>query len=131
MCASASRACSSLRARGRGRWGRAAAARRTADSLPFLMSALAYHKNTSPIHRGVFITRNIVGRALKPPPAAIEFMDDRFDPSLTMREKVTELTRPAACMGCHSTINPLGFSLEHYDAVGRWRTVDEGVTIDW
>jgi hypothetical protein len=97
---------------------------------PFLLSALAYHKNTSPIHRGVFITRNIVGRALKPPPAAIEFMDDRFDPSLTMREKVTELTRPAACMGCHSTINPLGFSLEHYDAVGRWRTMDNNKKID-
>ena len=97
---------------------------------PFLLSALAYHKNTSPIHRGVFITRNIVGRALKPPPAAIEFMDDRFDPSLTMREKVTELTRPAACMGCHSTINPLGFSLEHYDAVGRWRTMDNNKAVN-
>ncbi len=55
---------------------------------------------------------------------AIEFMDDRFDPSLTMREKVTELTKKTTCMGCHVTINPLGFSLENYDAVGRYRIVD-------
>jgi hypothetical protein len=97
---------------------------------PYLLSVFAYHKSSSPIHRGVFLTRNIVGRALKPPPMAIQFMDDRFDPSLTMREKVSELTRPAACQGCHSVINPLGFSLEGYDAVGRVRTTDNQKPVD-
>jgi len=92
---------------------------------PFLLSVFAYHDNTSPIHRGVFLTRNIVGLRLKPPPEAIEFEDSRFDPNLTMREKVTELTRAKTCMGCHATINPLGFSLEHFDAVGRWRTTEK------
>jgi hypothetical protein len=57
-------------------------------------------------------------------------MDDRFDPSLTMREKVTELTRKDACMGCHATINPLGFSLENFDAVGRFRIVDNAKPVD-
>ena len=47
-----------------------------------------------------------------------------------MREKVTELTSPAACMGCHSTINPLGFSLEHFDGVGRFRTKDNEKPVD-
>ncbi|MEM7386628.1 MAG: DUF1588 domain-containing protein [Verrucomicrobiota bacterium] len=61
---------------------------------------------------------------MKPPPVAIEFKDDHFDPNLTMREKVTQLTRDKACMACHSTINPLGFSLENYDAVGRWRETE-------
>lgn len=88
---------------------------------PYLLTAFAYHNNTSPIHRGVFLTRNIVGLTLKPPPEAIEFKDNDFPPNLTMREKVTELTRAKACMACHSMINPLGFSLEHYDAIGRWR----------
>ncbi|HVK57527.1 MAG TPA: DUF1592 domain-containing protein, partial [Candidatus Kapabacteria bacterium] len=97
---------------------------------PYLLSTFAYHKSSSPIHRGVFLTRNIIGRALKPPPAAIQFMDGRFDPSLTMREKVTELTSPAACMGCHTIINPLGFSLEHFDAVGRFRTTDNKKPVD-
>ena len=41
-----------------------------------------------------------------------------------MREKITELTRNNTCMSCHSTINPLGFSLENFDAIGRWRTQD-------
>jgi hypothetical protein len=97
---------------------------------PYLLAALAYHKNSSPIHRGVFLTRNIVGRTLRPPPMAIQFMDDRFDPTFTMREKVTELTRSNTCMGCHAVINPLGFSLEHYDAVGRFRTTDNNKPVD-
>lgn len=97
---------------------------------PLLLAALSYHRSSSPIHRGVFLTRNVLGRFLKPPPMAIEFMDDRFDPSLTMREKVTELTGKPACMACHVTINPLGFSLEHYDAAGRYRTEDNGKKVD-
>ena len=97
---------------------------------PFLLSAFSYHKCSSPIHRGVFLTRNVLGRSLKPPPMAIEFMDDHFDPSLTMREKVTELTSKRACMSCHSTINPLGFSLENYDAVGRFRTTDNNKPVN-
>ena len=97
---------------------------------PFLLSSLAYHNNTSPIHRGVFLTRNIVGMPLKSPPMANVFKDGKFDPSLTMREKVTEMTRSQACMGCHVTINPLGFSLENYDGVGRWRTKDRDKPVD-
>lgn len=91
---------------------------------PFLLSTLAYHQSSSPIHRGVFVTRKILSRSLKPPPMAIEFKDSRFDPTLTMREKVTELTKSKACMTCHSIINPLGFSLENYDAIGRFRTME-------
>ncbi len=67
---------------------------------------------------------------LKPPPEAIEFEDSKFDPKLTMREKVTEMTRAKACMACHSTINPLGFSLEHFDAIGRWRAKEQNRPIN-
>lgn len=97
---------------------------------PYLLAAFSYQKSTSPIHRGVFLTRNIVGRALKPPPMAMVFKDADFAPNLTMREKVAELTRPQACQTCHSVINPLGFSLEHYDAVGRFRTKENDRVID-
>ncbi len=88
---------------------------------PYLLAEFSYQKSTSPIHRGVFLTRNIVGRALKPPPMAVAFKEADFAPNLTMREKITELTRSQACQSCHSVINPLGFSLEHYDAVGKFR----------
>ena len=67
---------------------------------------------------------------LKPPPDAVAFEDAKFDPHLTMREKITELTKNTICMGCHATINPLGFSLENYDAIGRWRTKDDDKPID-
>ena len=97
---------------------------------PYLLAAFSYQKSTSPIHRGVFLTRNIVGRVLKPPPMAVAFKDADFAPQLTMREKVAELTRPQACQSCHSVINPLGFSLEQYDAVGRFRTQENGRPID-
>ena len=97
---------------------------------PYLLAAFSYQKTSSPIHRGVFLTRNIVGRALKPPPMAIAFNEASFAPNLTMREKVAELTRSQACQTCHSVINPLGFSLENYDAVGRFRTKEGGRSID-
>lgn len=97
---------------------------------PYLLTSLSYLKATSPIHRGVFLTRSIVGRLLKPPPDAVEFHDADFDPTFTMREKVTELTKPVHCMGCHATINPLGFTLENYDAIGRWRTQDNGKPVN-
>ena len=91
---------------------------------PYLLAAFSYNKSSSPIHRGVFLTRNIVGRSLRPPPMAIAFKDGEFKPGMTMREKITELTRPQACQSCHSVINPLGFSLENFDAVGRFRDKD-------
>ena len=97
---------------------------------PYLLSAFSYHDTTSPIHRGVFLTRNVMGRGLKPPPIAVAFKNDEFPDDLSMREKITRLTRDAACMTCHSIINPLGFALENYDAVGRWRTTENDQPVD-
>jgi cytochrome c553 len=97
---------------------------------PYLLASLAYSKQTSPIHRGVFLTRNIVGMSLKPPQMAVSFDESHFDPKLTMREKITELTRNNSCMSCHGVINPLGFSLENFDAIGRWRTKDNNKPVN-
>lgn len=97
---------------------------------PYLLASLAYSKQTSPIHRGVFLTRNIVGMALKPPQMAVSFDESHFDPKLTMREKITELTRNNSCMSCHGMINPLGFSLENFDAIGRWRVKDNNKPVN-
>lgn len=97
---------------------------------PYLLAALSYRRTTSPIHRGVFLTRNIVGRTLKSPPIAVAFNDAEFTPDMTMREKVAKLTRPESCQGCHDVINPLGFSLEGFDAVGRVRREENGRAVD-
>jgi len=97
---------------------------------PYLLSALAYNRTTSPIHRGVFLSRSIVGVNLKNPAVAVAFEDAKFDPSLTMREKVSSLTKNTACAGCHGVINPLGFTLENFDALGRWRTQENKKPVD-
>lgn len=97
---------------------------------PLVLAALAYHNDTSPIHRGVFVTRNLLGRMLNPPPIATVFEEAAFDPHLTMRQKVAELTKSSQCQGCHHVINPLGFSLENYDAVGQYRTSEKDRKID-
>jgi hypothetical protein len=97
---------------------------------PYLLAAFSYKSTSSPIHRGVFLTRNIVGRSLKSPPMAVSFNEAEFAPNLSMREKVAKLTGSENCQGCHAVINPLGFSLEWYDAVGRFRTEENGRPID-
>ena len=97
---------------------------------PYLLTLYSYHNSTSPIHRGVFITRNLLGRSLKPPPEAVAFKDEEFDPNMSMREKVTQTTKAESCMTCHSIINPLGFSLENFDSIGRFRETDNGRPIE-
>jgi len=97
---------------------------------PYLLSMLAYRHNSSPIHRGVFIARRLLGRSLKEPPQATELGSADFPEGLTIREKVTRITEPTACAGCHSIINPLGFSLENFDAIGRYRNQEVGKAIN-
>ncbi len=97
---------------------------------PYLLALYSYHNTTSPIHRGVFITRHVLGRSLKPPPEAVVFKDEAFAPDMTMREKVTQLTKADACMTCHGIINPLGFALEQFDGIGRLRETEKGRPIN-
>ena len=97
---------------------------------PYLLALYSYHNTTSPIHRGVFITRHVLGRSLKPPPEAVVFKDGAFAPDMTMREKVTQLTKADACMTCHGIINPLGFALEQFDGIGRLRETEKGRPIN-
>lgn len=97
---------------------------------PYLLSGYAYSDATSPIHRGVLISRSLLGRVLPPPPAAFVPLAARLHPKLTTRERVALQTSPAACASCHSLINPLGFTLEKFDAIGRLRPRENGRPID-
>jgi hypothetical protein len=89
---------------------------------PYLMSLLAYADESSPIHRGVFLARGVLGNVLKPPQEAIVPFAPDTHPDLTTRERVTLQTEAVACQTCHTMINPLGFALEEFDAIGRHRT---------
>lgn len=97
---------------------------------PLLLAGFAYHSTSSPIHRGVFVSRSLLGRSLKPPPEAVAPLAPDLHPDLTTRERVVLQTSPSSCMNCHGLINNLGFPLEKFDAVGRLRTEDHGKPID-
>ena len=97
---------------------------------PYLLSGFAYHKTSSPIHRGVFLARKVLGRRLRPPPIAVAPTDEGIDPELTTRERVELQTEPVACSVCHTLINPLGFGLENFDAVGRFRLQERDKSIN-
>jgi mono/diheme cytochrome c family protein len=97
---------------------------------PYILASLAYFAGSDPIHRGVLLTRNVMGRTLLPPPAAFPPLSADLHPNLTTRQRVMLQTRPATCQACHGIINPLGFTMERFDAIGRLRTTDSGQIID-
>jgi hypothetical protein len=99
-------------------------------SHPYLMATFAYSASTSPIHRGVFLSRNVLGVPLRPPPEAFTPLPAELHPELTTRERVALQTRPEQCQSCHAVINPLGFTLENFDAVGRYREQEKGKPIN-
>ncbi len=97
---------------------------------PYMLSMLSYSAESSPIHRGVFLARSLLGVTLKPPPEAAAPLAVSLHPSLNTRERVALQTKGGACMTCHGTINSLGFTLERFDAVGRLREKDNAKSID-
>ena len=97
---------------------------------PFLLSSFAYTAETSPIHRGVYLTRAVLGLSMKPPPEAVSPIAPNLHPSLNTRERVSLQTKASACMSCHNVINSLGFALEHFDAVGKFREKDNAKPVN-
>jgi cytochrome c553 len=97
---------------------------------PYMMATFAYPQDSSPIHRGVFLARSVLGLPLRPPPDAFAPLAAELHPDLTTRERVALQTRPQACQSCHAVINPLGFTFERYDAIGRYRDKEKGRDID-
>lgn len=99
-------------------------------SHPYLMAAFAYTDSSSPIHRGVFLIRSVLGRTLRPPPQAFTPVPPALHPDMTTRERVAMQTKSETCQACHGMINSVGFTLEHFDAVGRFRETEQGKPID-
>jgi len=93
-------------------------------SHPYMASVLSYAAATSPIHRGVFLARSVMGNVLKPPQEAVTPLAPDLHPHLSTRERVALQTSSVACQTCHTMINPLGFALEEFDPIGRYRTVE-------
>ncbi|HTN86333.1 MAG TPA: DUF1592 domain-containing protein [Sorangium sp.] len=95
------------------------------------LSSHAFFNKTSPIHRGVFIQRQILCADLPDPPANINTELPPIQGEIrTTRDQVEAHTSPEACSSCHGMINPPGFAFEHFDAVGRYRADEDGEPID-
>jgi hypothetical protein len=79
--------------------------------------------DTSPILRGAWISKNIVGTPISPPPESVKAIDPAHSKSAaTLREQIEQHKNHAACYACHKRIDPYGFALENFDATGQWRT---------
>jgi hypothetical protein len=96
-----------------------------------ILTVTSYATRTSPVIRGKWVLENILGTPPPPPPAKVPpLKDNTVSSSLSVRERLAQHRAAIACAGCHKLIDPVGFSLENYDAVGRWRTLEEGRAID-
>ena len=90
-----------------------------------VLSVTSYATRTSPILRGVLVLRNIVGAPPATPPPNVPALDEStMAANLPMRERLAAHRNNAVCASCHKTIDPVGFSLENFNAVGQWRDVE-------
>lgn len=106
------------------------AQRRGLLSQPALLAVLSKPNQSDPIHRGVFVRTRLLCQNLPPPPDDIAVVAPDPAPGLSTRERFAEHSSNTRCQGCHQLIDPIGFGFEHYDAMGRWRELDEGAPVD-
>jgi hypothetical protein len=98
-----------------------------------ILTVTSYANRTSPVLRGKWILENILGTPPPPPPPNVPPLSDNNGggKALSMRERMAQHRANAACAGCHQLMDPAGLSMEHFDAIGRWRTRTEaGTAVD-
>ncbi len=97
-----------------------------------ILTVTSYATRTSPVIRGKWILSNILGVPPPSPPPFVPSLKENHSggKSLSMRERIAEHRENPACSGCHKLMDPVGFSFENYDAVGRWRTIEDNKPID-
>ena len=96
--------------------------------MPGILATTSFPNRTSPVNRGVWVLEQLLGEHVPPPPPnvpTLEKQDKTKIANLTLRQR-TELHRTnAVCMSCHKVLDPIGFGLENFDAIGRWREQDD------
>ena len=97
-----------------------------------ILTVTSYPNRTSPTFRGKWVLENILGTPPPPPPPNIPALKTEGDSlrSLSVREMMEQHRKNPACYGCHSRMDPMGFALENFDAIGRWRTTSGTAKID-
>ena len=96
-----------------------------------VLTVTSYATRTSPVIRGHWILGNLLGTPPPPPPANVpDLKENTVSDTLPMRERLAEHRANAACASCHNLMDPVGFALENFDAIGRWRVAEDGLPVD-
>ncbi len=97
-----------------------------------ILTVTSMPNRTSPVLRGKWILTNLLGNPPTPPPPGVPALKDNEAGAkkVSLRERMEAHRANPACAGCHQVMDPLGFSLENFDAVGQWRSADDGSRID-
>jgi len=95
-----------------------------------VLTVTSYATRTSPVIRGHWILKNLLGTSPPPPPPNIPALDGVIAETLPIRERLAKHREDATCASCHSLMDPVGFALENYDAIGRWHDLTEGRKVD-
>ena len=92
-----------------------------------LLATTSYPDRTSPVLRGKWLLNNIFGLPVPPPPPGVDTNLENKPGAVpvSMRERLAQHRADPSCASCHALIDPLGFTLENFDAIGGWRTIDE------
>jgi hypothetical protein len=97
-----------------------------------ILTATSYPNRTSPVLRGRWLLESLLGAPPPAPPPDVPALDESVSKTRprTLREQMEAHRRSPTCAVCHVRMDPLGFSLENFDALGKWRTASDGVPID-
>lgn len=96
-----------------------------------ILMVTSYATRTAPTIRGNWVLENLLGTPAPPPPPDVPNLKDNNTLSATsVRQRLAEHRRDPACAACHDLMDPIGFALENYDAVGRWRAYEGEITVD-
>ena len=96
-----------------------------------ILALSSYPTRTSPPVRGKWVLENLLGSAPPPPPPNVPVLNEsNLGQTVSLRERLEQHRKDPSCSVCHNRMDPIGFGLENYDAVGAWRTKDGEVAID-
>ena len=97
-----------------------------------ILTVTSRSNRTSPVLRGKWVLENMLGTPPPPPPPNVPLLEEKGDKikNLTMRERTIQHQANPVCSNCHARMDPIGFSLDNFNAIGQWRTEDGGAKID-
>ncbi len=97
---------------------------------PSVMAVFAKPNQSSPVTRGKWVRERLLCQRVPPPPSNVNIIPPEVKSGQSTRQRFAQHDADPACAGCHKLMDPIGFGFEHYDAIGRYRTMDQGLPVD-